>query len=1133
MALVGEPIPDYTQNQIKSRQKIHGKGSNPLDPRTNSDLVYLNSRNAWIKFASGVELNGSSRVNQIQDRIDNKYYGNINIPNGQFTAGNFILFNSVSTYDKNNNSLSNDTYGVGYSSNFNTVTSYGYFSTATSFGPTPPPGITSLDIKALNRGSIKKASIKIKAYNSLQFDIIDVLYLRLGYTMLIEWGDSHFLDGDNVKQIENTLIEQKFFKTNNGSYPQWLTAIEDLRDKFKGCYDGFYGRVTNFTWEFKEDGTYDINIDLHSQGDIIESLTLSSPPTNTSIERTHKNYPNQVDGWVVMPPTSITTPSYRLPLPDGGYEDLPGTTIDTGATLFFANEFSSIISNYFKDIIKPQNYQNFTNFRVEYPSYNYPTPIPAKPLPTNKGTKLGYVLGFVNYAAGAYTQVANNILFKIDNSGAEYTYKTNYPTESVWVPSNAPTGEWYFLDEIVKIYSGDNSPTDTEHTYLGGGGFANISGATVYTNYIRFGCLLQLIEKLLPTYKNGNTPLIKFSNKNFNKEEDKNLMYTFPNHYSINPKVCIINTSPNSSITTPYQPYPGLRKFKDKPTSSSGKIMNIYLNIDYILSLLPDTPTDSNNTMPNIFNLFSKICNSINTSLGSVNNLEPIVDPETNVLSIIDSSRVEKSSYDPIIVYGYNDNDSNFIRKFDLKTQISKEYATMITIGATAGGYSPGVEATAFSNWNKGIIDRFHEEVNPDNLPSTGSDPVKSYLAYTTTYNNSTEDVFNKTNNHSSLKTFGLKPPTDITKLKIKRPNRILGTTPQLRSGIYNVVYRAYGFLTNEELDKSQQLYNEYCRFLHSTNSSKTQTPSPTIGFLPFGINLTMDGLSGFKIYNKIIVDTRLLPSNYPTALEFVVKGVDHSIKNNDWETTIRTIAVPKNPESPTIPEFTPKSLPTTPTPPGSSGNAVGVIYTVTQDGYRSAVPTKGNKKTITTAYDLQPHHSMDAATSNYLYVELDSLMTQQMQFPQDSTQRIVNTNEVWDESTLSPLSKRAGDRFKGWSRAYKGLYVKDNYIYDMNLKASGLSFDNTPIPSPIDGTVEVVAGSSFNTVNIKNNLGQVARILHSSKILVSTGDTVSKGDHISIQGDVGSPGDLHTHIELPTKQILINYIESLNTGVW
>jgi hypothetical protein len=37
----------------------------------------------------------------------------------------------------------------------------------------------------------------------------------------------------------------------------------------------------------------------------------------------------------------------------------------------------------------------------------------------------------------------------------------------------------------------------------------------------------------------------------------------------------------------------------------------------------------------------------------------------------------------------------------------------MITVGATAGGYVKGVEATAFSKWNTGLIDRFKEELLP------------------------------------------------------------------------------------------------------------------------------------------------------------------------------------------------------------------------------------------------------------------------------------------------------------------------------------------------------------------------------------------------------------------------------------
>jgi hypothetical protein len=37
----------------------------------------------------------------------------------------------------------------------------------------------------------------------------------------------------------------------------------------------------------------------------------------------------------------------------------------------------------------------------------------------------------------------------------------------------------------------------------------------------------------------------------------------------------------------------------------------------------------------------------------------------------------------------------------------------MITVGATAGGYVKGTEATAFSKWNTGLTDRFKEELLP------------------------------------------------------------------------------------------------------------------------------------------------------------------------------------------------------------------------------------------------------------------------------------------------------------------------------------------------------------------------------------------------------------------------------------
>ena len=43
-------------------------------------------------------------------------------------------------------------------------------------------------------------------------------------------------------------------------------------------YDGMYGKITNFTWSFNDDGSYDIELKLISHGDIIESLKLNTVP---------------------------------------------------------------------------------------------------------------------------------------------------------------------------------------------------------------------------------------------------------------------------------------------------------------------------------------------------------------------------------------------------------------------------------------------------------------------------------------------------------------------------------------------------------------------------------------------------------------------------------------------------------------------------------------------------------------------------------------------------------------------------------------------------------------------------------------------------------------------------------------
>jgi hypothetical protein len=55
-----------------------------------------------------------------------------------------------------------------------------------------------------------------------------------------------------------------------------------------------------------------------------------------------------------------------------------------------------------------------------------------------------------------------------------------------------------------------------------------------------------------------------------------------------------------------------------------------------------------------------------------------------------------------------------------------------------------------------------------------------------------------------------------------------------------------------------------------------------------------MDGISGIKIYNKLEVNSKFLPTKYGDTLNFIITGVNHSLKDNDWETNLETIVMPK-----------------------------------------------------------------------------------------------------------------------------------------------------------------------------------------------------------------------------------------------
>jgi hypothetical protein len=172
MAIVGEQFQTYVSDQINKRQEIHGKENRSIE-----DLQYLNSKTAWVKLASGVSLKGDERIKDL---------GWNGISPDMDLAKKYVLFGGVSEKIDNSTTLQQlggfttkkdeiNAYNVNAKNRTNQPTPPNEPIAYLDFGFVPPPGIESVELKNMNRGSIKKATVKIKAYSRDQFDILDIL----------------------------------------------------------------------------------------------------------------------------------------------------------------------------------------------------------------------------------------------------------------------------------------------------------------------------------------------------------------------------------------------------------------------------------------------------------------------------------------------------------------------------------------------------------------------------------------------------------------------------------------------------------------------------------------------------------------------------------------------------------------------------------------------------------------------------------------------------------------------------------------------------------------------------------------------------------------------------------------------
>ena len=742
MSIIGLPFDQGVKNQINQRSKLMANTSQKgsllgIDP---DKALLAQNKTSWVRLSSGVNIEAPSTeeapkeiVDNIQLRV-NELKANLGTSEGNTLARNYILTQGTRSADSKGNFL-NQRSGIGLNG------AYGIG--GDRFGYKPMPALQSINVSYYNRGSLAKADIKIKVFSADQLSYIETLYMRPGYTVLLEWGHSTYIDNagnyadaktkgtpvlrtflnppqvplppDTSKQeieagkkalkdlAKDAVPDTSPTPTPNGAFQAFSASLKkqegteekknkekqktrntntrDIYNKIKSertnwayNYDGFYGKITNFNWSFNEDGSYDVTLKAITVGDVIESLGVNLTVKGLSLsEKAGEETGKKVDQLTENAPLEFfageSAEQQRL---KKIFEQAQGNALISGLfrVMLGGTEATSGTGNKDKKTKRDFNFDSL--------------PVTDRSL---AGKKINTRINFFTDPEEVRKALSLQSVKKAEV--IEVEYKVN-------------------KEEAVN---------------LGSGQF-----------YITLGCFLRYLEENFIIYTEKLKPYFTIDS-DYYKADGKTIatpISTFPGHISGNPLVCLIpgqyfpsiENLGEQGIRLTFNKELGITNginflqkryveapFNDPDNRFIGNMMSIYVNFDTIIQSI-NKNTDDNGQVKFI-KLIKDILSKIKQALGGVHEFETRFVEDENQFSIyeqgshiVDQYNDARSKLVTFSPYGINSTRGSIAKSISFSSELTNEFATQISIGSQANGNQVGENATAYSTYNQGLVDR-------------------------------------------------------------------------------------------------------------------------------------------------------------------------------------------------------------------------------------------------------------------------------------------------------------------------------------------------------------------------------------------------------------------------------------------
>ena len=284
--VIGSGFSAKVKKQLQARELLFSSVK-----RENDQLLYMNSNGAWARLVSSVNTLTADEVKKLA-----KFeVGPKDVEGSNFLAYNNILLGGTKKQSVNTESNYNLKGGIDFTKGYTPIVlkddqtieagdlRTSQYNNYNSLGFRPTPGIETVSIESKNTyGTLREAKIKITVWTLEDLEVIQALYLRPGYSMLLEWGHSMYITNsgelkkDGVGPLYNGFLDNK--KQNGRRIEKDLNTKREENDN---NYDAMYGYVKNFNWSFRQDGGYDCEVTLISKGSILESMSIKFNPSNS------------------------------------------------------------------------------------------------------------------------------------------------------------------------------------------------------------------------------------------------------------------------------------------------------------------------------------------------------------------------------------------------------------------------------------------------------------------------------------------------------------------------------------------------------------------------------------------------------------------------------------------------------------------------------------------------------------------------------------------------------------------------------------------------------------------------------------------------------------------------------------